>query len=191
MNKRIEIPRGEGYEEILDAIVARITGIEHFKHHTGCYFGNNVFEIRPYYFGECTCSRKKEFDKYLLENPHTKDCFITDLQILNDSYKKYPNYHNINKLKAERANEERRLCMIYSIPYKSGKNLNNICTCGVLSKFNVVHEAHCLQVLPNFYFKPEELKIYWYKTYFRDSYVTQELTKEKFKNIIGECLRSI
>jgi hypothetical protein len=190
------IRRESGYEEIMDALVTKITGIEHFKHHTGCSFVNDTFEIHPYYFGNCLCSFNKKYKEFIKITPHKQDCFMVELNILNDAFKKHPQYINNNKLKAERANEERRLCIAHNIDYKDGKNLSNVCNCGCQESFyslNHQHEDSCPILLPNFWVKNQEtpLKIFWYKTYFRDATCTQELTLDEFKRIIGVCLQSI
>lgn len=194
MPKTFDVPREEGFEEVMDTLVTRITGIEHFKHHTGCYFTNETFELRPYYFGKCLCAYGKALENFLTINPHKDSCFHTELKILNDAFKNHPQYLHNNKLKAERANEERRLCTAHNIHYKDGKNLDDICNCGALEKFGdqgYSHEERCPKLLPNFIFIPEHLGITWYKTYFRDSTSTQHITLEDFKRIIGICLSSI
>lgn len=196
VGKMFEIKRENGYEEILDTVVTRITGIEHFKHHTGCSFVNDTFEIHPYYFGQCLCSYGKQYQEFIKENPHKDDCFMVELNILNEAFKKHPLYRNNNKLKAERANEERRLCIAHKIDYKEGKNLSEVCNCGVQEKFKALqltHEDTCPIIKPNFWYKNSDnpIKIFWYKTYFRDAYCTKDLKLEEFKQIIGICLNSI
>lgn len=196
-----KIERESGYEEILDTLVTRITGIEHFKHHTGCSFVNDTFEIHPYYFGQCLCSFGKKYGAFLEKNPHKNDCFTSELLILNKAFKSHPLYTNNNKLKAERANEERKLCIAHKIDYKDGKNLNEICNCGVMEKFSTLnhkHEDGCPILRPNFWFKDSPIehknecfKIFWYKTYFRDAYCTKELKLEEFREVIGICLGSV
>lgn len=191
------IKRDSGFEEIMDTLITRITGIEHFKHHTGCSFVNEVFELHPYYFGQCLCSYGKKYQDFIKLNPHTEQCFMVELNVLNDAFKKHPQYLNNNKLKAERANEERRLCIAHKIDYKDGKNLSEVCNCGVQEKFaslNLPHEDGCPIILPNFWLKTPDnhsLKIFWYKTYFRDAHSTKPLTLEEFRNIIGICLNSL
>lgn len=193
---RSVINRDCGYEEVMDALITKITGIEHFKHHTGCSFINPIFEIQPYYFGKCLCSYDKQFQEHVTANPHKEDCFLLELNLLSEAFKKHPAYLNNNKLKAERANEERRLCIAHNIDYKDGKNLSNVCNCGVQAKFdllNIKHEDGCPKIKPNFIFKntSDQLKIFWYKTYFRDAYSTQAITLADFKTIIGACLSSV
>lgn len=196
IGEMFEIKRDVGFEEVMDTLVTRITGIEHFKHHTGCNFINDTFEIHPYYFGNCLCSYGKKYQEFIKENPHNQQCFMVELNILNEAFKKHPMYKNNNKLKAERANEERRLCIAHKIEYKDGKNLSEVCTCGIQTKFeslNLKHDADCPILKPNFWFKKADnpLKIFWYKTYFRDAVCTKDLKMEEFKTIIGECLQSI
>jgi len=190
------IKRDNGYEEIMDTLVTRITQIEHFKHHTGCSFVNDLFEIHPYYFGRCLCSYGKKYQEFITGSPHKPECFMVEMNVLNAAFKSHPFYINNNKLKSERANEERRLCIAHNIDYKDGKNLEEICNCGVQDKFkelNHQHEDGCPITQPNFWYKPPDkaFKIFWYKTYFRDAVCTQDLNLEEFKRIIGICLQSL
>jgi hypothetical protein len=190
------INRSSGFEEILDSLVTRITGIEHFKHHTGCSFVNDIFELHPYYFGKCLCSYKKEYDSFILNNPHKSDCFKNEIKTLNEAFKNHKDYNNCNKLKAIRANEERRLCIAHNIKYNDGKCLTDICNCGVDDNFNkleINHEIGCPSIMPNFWFKKEkeEVKIYWYKTYFRDAKCNINLTLSNFNKIISDCIGSV
>lgn len=195
------IERDHGYEEVLDTLVTRITGIEHFKHHTGCSFVNDTFELHPYYFGQCLCSYGSKYREFVEKNPHKPDCFSIELGFLNSAFKKHPLYNNNNKLKAERANEERKLCIAHKVEYKDGKNLSEICNCGCNNKFNelnIIHDVGCPILQPNFWFKDsaiehkqEAFKIFWYKTYFRDAKCTRAITLEEFKEIIAICISSV
>lgn len=190
------ISRGVGFEEIMDSLVTRITGIEHFKHHTGCSYSNDIFSINPYYFGKCLCKYSKTYDEYLKTNPHKPNCFTEELKILNEAFKSHPLYHNANKLKAVRANEERKLCLAHKLEYNDGKNLDLICNCGAKKIFlennpELKHEEGCPKIIPNFLYKPENISINWYKTYFRDATSNVFINKEKFTLLITECLKSL
>lgn len=44
---------------------------------------------------------------------------------------------------------------------------------------------------PNFIYKPLGFNISWYKYPFRDSYMNKYISKEKFKEILKECKKSI
>ena len=44
--------------------------------------------------------------------------------------------------------------------------------------------------LPNFVYKPENITISWYKYPMRDSYCNQDITLEKFREILKACVES-
>ena len=48
-----------------------------------------------------------------------------------------------------------------------------------------------LSELPNFHYKPTNLKIDWYKYPFRDSHSNQKLIIDIFKEIINKCIESL
>lgn len=52
-------------------------------------------------------------------------------------------------------------------------------------------DAEDLMELPNFVYYPEDIEIRWYKYPFRDAYTNKELSSEKFKEIIDNCLKSL
>ena len=44
---------------------------------------------------------------------------------------------------------------------------------------------------PNFVYKPENVKITWYKYPLRDSFCSHDLTLDQFKEMIDKCIESI
>ena len=44
---------------------------------------------------------------------------------------------------------------------------------------------------PNFWYKPTDLKIYWYKYPLRDTWANQEITAESLKKVLEHCLQSL
>jgi hypothetical protein len=183
------IPRNAGFEDIFDTLITRITKIEHFKHHTGCSFSNETFQTTPYYYGKCQCDYGKKYEKFI----HKKDCFSVELELLNTAFKNHEKYKNNNLLKAVRANEERRLCTAHKIDYKE-ECLSEVCNCGAFEEFvklGCTHESGCPKIIPNFYYRDDDIKIYWYKTYFRNSYSNKPITLNEFKGIVGKCIRSV
>lgn len=193
--KLFKIPRNAGYEDVLDALVGRITKVEHFKHHAGCTFENEVFSIRPYYLGVCHCSRSEKLKLHLSSNPHMKTCFHSELLLLNEAFRSHAKYSESNRLKAERANEERRLWRAHGFKFTDGRNIDELCTCGTMDRFIASggdnHDEVCPIVIPNFVFKPEDIRIYWYKIYFRESTCNVAFDLSKFKDIVGQCMKSV
>jgi len=53
------------------------------------------------------------------------------------------------------------------------------------------HEADCPCLRDNFYYKPTGFGIQWYKYPLRDSYASEEIVLEKFRQIITRCIESV
>ena len=53
------------------------------------------------------------------------------------------------------------------------------------------HKDSCLLVRPNFWYKPEDFTIMWYKYPLRDSYSNKEISLKEFKAIIDKCIESV
>lgn len=69
------------------------------------------------------------------------------------------------------------------------------CTCGFDEKDSQWqkenhHNENCPIVKPNFYYKPTDFSIKWYKYPLRDSYMNQNITLDEFKKIISKCIES-
>jgi hypothetical protein len=91
----VPIPRGAGYEGLLDALFDAIDEEENsMTSGYGLNFANDIFETFPYYWGDCTCDdneglfleSEEHFDSCLLLKPN----FLykpTDYQL---SWYKYP-----------------------------------------------------------------------------------------------------
>jgi hypothetical protein len=65
-------------------------------------------------------------------------------------------------------------------PYKE----TYICTCDQ-------NTGDCQKHKPNFYFKPDQVKIWWYKYPLREAMSTHQLTDEKLEQIFKKCLESV
>ena len=166
--------------------------------------GKTVFEIFPYYWGDCTCGT----DEYNLElEQKLKNKYFTnqELNIIesiedwceDDCPASDLNENNINKTDEE---------------------LESICTCGIrhknvlmhkqklkykdkIDKFNeelnnktIAHKDDCLLLKHNFIYhpdRPDEFWIDWYKYPFRDAYMNKNKTKKEIKDIWIECQNAV
>jgi len=188
------IPRNKGWEEILEPLIRKITGVQQGKVRSGCNYENDVFTMRMHYMGGCSCQYiqiQKEFDK---SHPHTQDCFHTQWHDINQTFRSHPQYSNILILKISRINMERQLCLKYNIPYNAETILESICTCPYDAQWkalNMQHEEQCKLLLPNLHIKDEDLKVWWYKKFFRDAYVNTSISKKQFAHLMVKCLRSV
>jgi hypothetical protein len=65
------------------------------------------------------------------------------------------------------------------------------CTCDSCEENDYACEPSCLSMRPNFYFKPTDLKITWYKYILRGGETNQSIDLSDFKIIIDRCIDSL
>jgi len=164
--------------------------------------GEKVFEISPYYWGECTCGAEGE--NAALEKKIQREIFTPEeIKIINSYYlddcdDDCPASFNVDE------NFDLSL-----------EELANKCTCGArkkeyelekekeklapktkkyeeeYKKRMVMHSKKCLLIKHNFIFhegKEDEFWVDWYKYPFRDSYCNKKLTKKEVEEIFDKCI---
>ncbi len=144
-------------------------------------------EVRPYYWGDCTCG----WDDVILNfnEDHCADCYSTKLYALKKQFK-------TQKEEYERHRDE--LCDEYGLHRLYG--CESHCTCDYNERWQTWFNNsklgeegcadNCPVVLPNFYFKPLDLKIYWYKYPMRSVESNKPVTKEmliQISDYISDC----
>jgi hypothetical protein len=192
--EKFAIPRYEGWEEILEPLVRKITGAQQGKVRTGVDYQNNVFKMKMHRFGICHCSYGKQYREFVENNGHALECFHTAWQEIQDAFKNHPKYHDALILKTERINMETQLCRKFRVPYRGGVYIANVCTCDFKRKWEALgieHDEDCEHVAPNFWHTESDLKIWWVKKFFRESYSNKRVDTQEFKSIIKECLKSV
>lgn len=177
------IERGAGMEAELTVLFNRIDP-DH------CYapeFENEVFAVRPYYWGDCTCGYEQAEWAWSEAHKHADGCYQHDYRNVKADWLKQP--------KAYKA-EVKALCEKHGIPYNNGLGCAVHCTCDHdrlwhewRSKND--HKEDCPIVLPNFHYKPTDYRLKWYKYPLRDSYANQKLSLKQFAAMIDDCKRSL
>ena len=56
---------------------------------------------------------------------------------------------------------------------------------------NISHKEGCVMARPNFYYKPTEVSVEWYKYALRDSYANREVKPDEWRKIMSECIKSV
>jgi hypothetical protein len=190
---KFRIPRRDGWENIMEPLVKQITGAQQADVRGGCHFESDMLFMQPYLVGNCHCTYGQALHKFKQENNHSVQCFHTFYQEIDDVFKKHPKYYQTNKLRAERVNMIRQLCVKNHIKYDP-KNVHKFCTCPFNKKWkalNIQHDLDCPKVLPQFWYKPKDIKIWWYRIFFRDSYCNRKINKDEFKEIVNICLNHV
>lgn len=166
------------------------------------YNGEVIFEIFPYWWGDCTCGVDNENEK--LRRKWKKELF-TDYQWR--TYMTFEDWCHDDCPACDWKPENKG---------KSKEELLKICTCGSLKKNisllnrkekfkdkikeferremeeQLYHKDDCLLIKHNFVYLPgrqDEICIDWYKYPFRDSYINCKLSDEEIKAIFKDCAK--
>lgn len=145
----------------------------------GQEFRNDVFEMHPFWWGDCTCGwDDMQFD-FEENNPHDEHCFQSELKRRNPD----DIFDGAIALADERG-ISRHGCYSY-------------CNCNykvLEDEFYAEHPNHesgCKIVAPNFLHYASDFQVSWYKYIGRDMEVNRELTLKQWADILEECLNSL
>jgi len=171
----------------------------------GQHFKNAVFEMHPYFWGDCECGFEERSEEWQRQHRHSPDCYQTHLRA--EQRKAGLSYVDRNENREIKIFEETvkrsydearkvedqiydRLLKQFSLP-KGGWAVH--CTCDHDPAFEKWcsenhHTPECGIVLPNFRHFASGLEVRWYKYIGRGMSCNQEITAEVFKKIADECV---
>ena len=177
------MPRGAGYEDRLGEVLEAICDKGGYEQD----FENEVFEVHPYYWGDCTCGADDALAAWESSHDHTPSCYQAEYAALPKD-KKRP-YTKPTKLVMA-------LCERRGIPYNDGISSAVHCDCGFREDYAKAaeanpHDERCPIVRPNFRHKSSGLTVMWYKYPLRDSYASREIGLPEWRRIMQECLDSL
>jgi len=175
----------------------------------GCDYKNKVFEIRPYYWGECNCGfddkYEREYDKWSKKHKHSKDCYQTlvDNELIENGWKIDKNLgflcapKDLTYAQYEKIEDKirKKYCKKLELTFPDGCAIH--CTCDYekeLEKFSDKmgdHKDTCALILPNFKHYKTGLEIRFYKYIGRDMEYNKKVPKKEWKKIFKECINSI
>lgn len=157
-------------------------------------YENDVFEIHPYYWGDCECGHEVEAEAWSEAHPHAPDCYQSELE------RRYLAAGATNELyagdglpfDAESAIME-ELAKEWGLP-SQGCGVH--CTCDHELKWREwasanQHAETCRTVIPNFRHKPSGLAVHWYKHIGRSTTINREVGRKKWRGIFRECKDSV
>lgn len=173
-----------------------IQGILGGEHGYGHEYKNDVFEMHPYYWGDCECGFDSKDEQWSRDNNHSKDCYQTRRH---DSCFEGPDEYGTFWERKEghgydECNCDERLCKEMGLSYPAGSAVH--CTCTHHQDYiewrkTNDHDPQCRIVLPNFRHYASGLEIEWYKYIGRGMESNQDLTRREWNAILDECEDSV
>ena len=174
------------------------------EHGYGAYYKNDVFEMRPFYWGDCECNYDSLRNTWEDEHSHDKECYQTLLRSMH-----YVNYGadggwNFDVKPGHEKNKKTYddLCDCIDILYKQFKikagtpGSHVHCTC--MRDINyanfiktISHSDECEMDKPNFRHYASGVEVEWYKYIGRSMEYDQSIPVKKWVDIFKESLDSI
>lgn len=158
-------------------------------------FENDVFVMRSYYWGDCTCEHDNLVTEWENANTHSPDCYQTALHKRHYS-DKFPESYDLRDGHDFKDDCMKITCLEFGIdPNAPGGMVH--CTCGHRQAWSdfiptVTHSGECLMDKPNFVYKPTGVEMSWYKHAGRG--ITCNRSKPsmvRWLAVINDCVSSI
>lgn len=148
-------------------------------------YENDTFEIRPYYWGYCTCGYENATWEWEEGHNHADNCYQTEYREVT---------RNLGFMDPRAKKKVRELCDKYGFPYPNGSAIH--CSCDYQTEWSKWVEANghdetCPVVLPNFKHYSSGLEVYWYKHIGRSTTANKIVTFEEWQDIYDECRQSL
>lgn len=158
-------------------------------------YENDVFKVMPYdWDAECTCGYDDLEFEWWNNHKHSDDCYqsLVEKELVKQGYKIEEDGY-IDAPWEAKEKVWKKLCNQLGLSYPDGCAVH--CTCGVDNEFskwceNNYHKEDCRLLQPNFWYKPTNLKIMWYKYALRDAYANQDISIDEFRKILKHCVKS-
>jgi len=156
------------------------------------YFENEVFAVRPYYWGDCTCGYQEAEDTWSDSHDHESHCF----SIKAEQFEAKLRQCGIKSFSDEYKDELKRFLKSESYPYLDEQGWRVYCDCSYEKEWIAwveknYHKENCPIILSNFHYKPDDVKINFYKYVGRSMSCNKPLTIEEFRKISKNCLKSL
>lgn len=140
----------------------------------GAEFSNTVFEMHPYWWGDCECGHELDETTWEERNPHAPTCYQAELE--------RRDWEGAEELAAEWG-LSRFGCAIH-------------CTCGCDKRHQEwvaqhPHPGDCPAVRPNFRHHRTGVEVRWYKYLGRGMEIKGSLSAAAWRTVIAECISSV
>ena len=154
-------------------------GILGGEHGYGADFENDVFEMHPYWWGECECGHEAREWQWVESNPHAKDCYQSRI--------------NWDAPREQVERQVETLCAELGLDPHWGSWVH--CTCSHASDWAAwvaanPHPASCPTVRANFRHKASGFEVRWYK-YIGRGMEHKPLSRSEWRNVFRDCEASL
>lgn len=176
-------------------------GILGGEHGYGATWSSPVFDMRPFYWGDCDCGGLDRIDAWAEQHHHKPDCYQSELQKMEKEaglpYWDDKSRQWIDNGKTYDQNKKIREHIYQTLMEKFNKpriGCGVHCTCGRDDEFlewvkDNGHRPTCSTELPNFFHKTSGLEVRWYKWIGRD--MTTNGVSVDLVAVLKECLADI
>ncbi|KQO98896.1 hypothetical protein [Leifsonia sp. Leaf264] len=156
----------------------------------GAEVDNDVFEMFPYYSGDCECGHNDAESSWIDAHPHAGDCYQTELQRRQEADEAANGLlsDNWSTIASDLASER-------GLP-ELGCGMH--CTCGRDDLYAAwasenTHSPTCGVVRPNFLHKPTGVRVDWYKYIGRGMEITapEAFTTKDWLTLYLDCAESL
>jgi len=158
----------------------------------GAEYENDVFEMHPFWWGDCQCGHEDREMEWENTHPHAESCYQSELR--RRGYLNHPGYPDYDPNLPEGDSDlPQRLAAEWGLS-RYGCAVH--CTCGRDKQYAAwekenPHPAHCPEVRPNFRHKASGAEVRWYKWIGRDTEVKGVGSRSHWRRIIAECEASL
>lgn len=157
----------------------------------GAEFSNDVFEMHPFWWGDCECGHDSREWDWAESNSHREHCYQEE--IVRRGYS--PDWDEDYKTRqAKNKSVTDAVCAEMGLDPEFGSAVH--CTCDYRDNWaqwvkDNPHPKTCPVVRPNFMHKASGVEISWYKYIGRGMEVPENLSRKEWRVIFNECLDSL
>jgi hypothetical protein len=161
----------------------------------GAHYKNDVFEMRPFHWGDCICEYDILRDQWESSNSHDDGCYQTIFRKMH--WENFPESFNYKEGHGwdDQCDCVEQVCKMFGInPNLPGSYVH--CTCDYDMKWHhfiktISHSDECQIDKPNFKHFATGAEIEWYKYIGRDMTFDDKMPIEMWVKLFKECLDSI
>jgi len=188
-----------------------VQGILGGRHGYGVDYKNDVFEMHPFYWGECICSHDELQDNFYETLQHEQHCYQTELKnaLIAEGYKlnewggpadeldeeeHFAGRERLSKFYSFKSAKAKELSAKYGFDTEVGVYVHCNCEYDVQDKAwheENTHTEECPVDKPNFQHYESGFEVRWYKYIGRGMELNKNLNAAEWPLILLECANSV